>query len=76
MECLVYLVEDPYFTVASDDRYERVTRVLNRLAETLANPLAAKYEINGIKSLFGGGGQAGNLDLAKNFVDLAIAHLR
>jgi hypothetical protein len=77
VECLVYLVEDGYFTVASDDRYERVSRVLNRLAEFLASPLIAytKYEINGIKLLFGGG-QAWTLDTARNFVNLAISHLR
>lgn len=77
LECLVYLVEDRYFTVASDDRYERVSRILNRLAEILANPLIAytSYEINGIKSLFGGG-QAWTLDTARNFVNLAISHIR
>jgi len=77
VECLVYLVEDGYFTVASDDRYERVSRVLNRLAEFLANPLIActKYEINGIKPLFGRG-QAWTLDAARNFANLAISHLR
>jgi hypothetical protein len=77
VECLVYLVEDGYFTVPSDDRYERVTGVLNRLTEILGNPLIAftKSEINGIKPLFGGG-QAWGLDLAKTFVDLTIAHLR
>lgn len=77
VECLVYLVEDRYFTDASDDRYGRVSRVLNRLAEILANPLIAytSYEINGIKSLFGGG-QAWTLDTARNFVNLAVAHIR
>lgn len=77
LECLVYLVEDRYFTVASDDRYERVSRILNRLAEILANPLIAytSYEINGIRSLFGGG-QAWTLDTARNFVNLAISHIR
>jgi hypothetical protein len=77
VECLVYLVEDRYFTVASDDRYGRVSRVLDRLAEMLENPLIAysSYEINGVKSLFGGG-QAWTLDTAKAFVSLAISHIR
>jgi hypothetical protein len=77
VECLVYLVEDGCFTVESDDRYGRVTRVLNRLAEILANPLIAytANEINGIKPLFGGG-QAWTLDTSRNFVNLAISHLR
>jgi hypothetical protein len=77
VECLVYLVENHYFIVETDDRHARVTRVLNRLAEILANPLIAyaSYEINGIKSLFGGG-QAWTLDTAKNFVSLAVSHIR
>ncbi len=77
VECLVYLVEDRYFTVEADDRYVRVTRVLHRLAEILAGALTAYTvnEINGIKPLFGGG-QAWTLDTARNFVNLAISHLR
>lgn len=77
VECLVYLVEDRYFTDPSDDRHGRVSRVLNRLAETLANPLTAfiSYEINGIKPLFGGG-QAWTIDTARNFVTLAVSHIR
>jgi hypothetical protein len=77
VECLMYLVEDRYFTDPSDDRYGRVSRVLNRLAEILANPLIAytSYEINGIKLLFGGG-QAWTLDTARNFVNLAVSHIR
>jgi len=45
VECLVYLVEDPYFTVASDDRYERVTRVLNRLAALRRKPSACPSDL-------------------------------
>lgn len=77
VECLVYLVEDRYFTVEADDRYARVTRVLNRLAEILAGALTAcsVNEINGIKPLFGGG-QAWTLDTARNFVNLAVSHIR
>jgi hypothetical protein len=76
-ECLVYLVDDQYFTTASDDRYNRVSRVLNRLAEILANPLFAYtlYEINGVKPLFGGG-QGWTLDTARSFASLAISHVR
>ena len=77
VECLLYLVEDHYFAEPSDDSYGRVSRVINRLAEILANPLIAytRLEINGIKSLFGGG-QAWTLDTAINFVNLAKAHIR
>jgi len=77
VECLVYLVEDRYFTDPSDDRYGRVSRVLNRLAEILANPLIAytSCEINGVKLLFAGG-QAWTLDTARNFVNLAVSHIR
>ena len=76
LECLVYLVEDRYFTDASDDRYGRVSRVLNRLTEILANPLIAytSYEINGIKLLFAGG-QGWSLETARNFVSLAVSHI-
>jgi hypothetical protein len=72
VECLVHLVEDRYFTEPSDDRHGRVSRVLNRLAEILANPpiAYASYEINGIKLLFAGV-QAWTLDTARNFVNLA-----
>jgi len=77
VECLVYLIEDRYFTDPSDDRYGRVSRVLNRLAEILANPLIvySSYEINSIKLLFAGG-QAWTLDAARNFVNLAVSHIR
>ena len=77
VECLVYLVEDRYFTVEADDRYARVTRVLNRLAEILAGALTAYTvnEINGIKPLFSGC-QAWALDTTRSFVNLAISHLR
>ena len=77
VECLIYLVEDRYFTEPSDDRYGRVSRVLNRLAEIFANPPIAytSYEINGIKLLFAGG-QAWTLDTARNFVNLAVSHIR
>ncbi len=77
VECLVYLVEDGYFTDASDDRCGRVSRVLDRLAEILASPPTAftAHEINGIKLLFAGG-QAWTLDAARNFVNLAVSHIR
>jgi hypothetical protein len=77
VECLVYLVENGHFTVEADDRYGRASRVLNRLAEILGNPLVvySSYEINGVKSLFGGG-QAWTLDTAKAFVSLATSHIR
>jgi hypothetical protein len=76
IECLVYLAEDHHFKIESDDRYDRVKRVLIRVSEILAGGLYAytSTEINGIKPLFGGG-QSWTLDSARTFVNLAIAHL-
>jgi hypothetical protein len=47
------------------------------VAEILANPLIvySSYEINSIKLLFAGG-QAWTLDAARNFVNLAVSHIR
>jgi hypothetical protein len=76
IECLVYVVEDHAFIVNTDDRYDRVKRVLNRIAQILENPLFAYSvtEINGIKPLFGGN-QAWTLETARSFINLALAHL-
>ncbi|MEK1930254.1 MAG: hypothetical protein AAAC47_10805 [Pararhizobium sp.] len=75
IECLVYLVEDAYFTVLDDDRYDRVRRVLARIKAILAHPTAPYLsEINGIKQLFAPG-QAWTLETARSFVDRALIHL-
>ncbi|MWA35488.1 hypothetical protein [Burkholderia pseudomallei] len=54
VECLVYLVEDEYFLIESDDQYGRVRRIAHRLQALLANSqaVAQMTEINGIKLLF------------------------
>lgn len=54
VECLAYGVEDEYYLVDADDRYDRIRRVLNRLAELLndAGWRSNATEINGIKYLF------------------------
>ena len=52
VECLVYLVEDSFFTVASDDRYGRVQRVVQRLHAILFGATSALFEINDLKWLF------------------------
>lgn len=54
VECLVYLVEDEYFLIESDDQYGRVQRIARRLQALLSNFQATEQmtEINGIKLLF------------------------
>jgi hypothetical protein len=50
----VYLVEDDYFLVDSDDRYDRVRRIAHRLQALLSAPQTVEHmtEINGVKLLF------------------------
>lgn len=76
IECLVYAVEDEYFTVPDDDRYGRVQRVLNRISQRVGSALGAVwlYEINGIKPLFNAG-QAWTQADAQNFLNAALRHL-
>jgi hypothetical protein len=76
VECLVYSVEDSYFLVESDDRYERVRRVTRRIAELLANEQAADRltEINGLKWLFHND-QAWTRADARTFAGAASAYL-
>jgi hypothetical protein len=54
IECLTYLVEDSYFLVEPDDRYDRANRVLYRMWELLDNPgwVSSATEINGIRGFF------------------------
>lgn len=79
IECLVYLVEDDYFTFDGDDRYGRVKRVLERALWIVLNgkgviPINPLYEINGVKALFESG-QAWTKADAIAFLSVAIAHL-
>jgi hypothetical protein len=77
IECLTYAVEDAYFLVETDDRYDRANRILRRMWELLDNPTWVKTatEINGIKFLFHVT-QPWTVDGAKGFVALAPAQLR
>lgn len=54
VECLVCCVENEYFLVDADDRYDRVRRVVERLLERIVEIawIATATEINGIKILF------------------------
>jgi leucyl aminopeptidase (aminopeptidase T) len=54
VECLVYGVEDDFFLIERDDRYDRLLRILKRLAEQLAdaNWCHMATEVNEIKFLF------------------------
>jgi hypothetical protein len=76
VECLTFAVEDPYFLVEGDDRYDRIKRVVGRMQELIANPLwtSTAMEISGFKALFGSS-QAWNLAGAKAFVDAALTRL-
>lgn len=77
IECLTYVVEDAYFLVEADDRYDRANRILGRMWELLESPLwtSTATEINGIKFLFNIA-QPWTVDDAKGFVALALAQLR
>jgi hypothetical protein len=68
VECLVYRVEDHYFLVEADDRYDRLRRVVERMLEQLNNPtwVRAAMEINEVKLLFGSH-QGWTADAAKQF---------
>jgi hypothetical protein len=76
VECLVYLVEDEYFLVETDDRFQRLFRVVARIKKRLADDtFAAKAcEINDIKILFHHE-QAWTLADARSFLDAALARL-
>jgi hypothetical protein len=76
VECLVHAVEDSYFLVDSDDRYDRVRRVALRMqAILLHRPTAANlHEINNLKWLFHDN-QAWTYDDACTFVNAVVVHL-
>lgn len=76
IECLVYLVEDEYFNVAVDDRYDRFRRVVERVAKLLEHDdiEAEALEVNNIKFLFRPK-QAWTLADARNFLAAANARL-
>ena len=76
VECLVYLVEDEYFMVETDDRYDRVRRVAMRLQKRLeaGRSGAALNEINDVKLLFGSH-QGWTHANALTFIHAVVAHL-
>jgi hypothetical protein len=55
VECLVYRIEDDYFLVEADDRYDRLLRIIRRMHEQLNDPawLSTANEVNEVKLLFG-----------------------
>lgn len=77
VECLTYVVEDAYFLVETDDRYDRTIRILYRMWELLNDPAWAStaMEINGIKFLFHAS-QPWTVEDAKAFVAVALGQLR
>jgi hypothetical protein len=76
VECLVYVVEDAYFLIDEDDRYNRLLRLLGRLHDRLSDPAWSQdaREVNNIKYLFRSG-QSWSHDRASQFVSAAIARL-
>ncbi len=73
VECLIYLADDWCFTVATDDRYDRVRRVLANALEKVCT-VQSLNEVNEIKPLFGAG-QAWARKDAIAFLEAALAHL-
>ncbi|MBL6599773.1 MAG: hypothetical protein ISP41_12840 [Alphaproteobacteria bacterium] len=76
VECLVYAVEDRYFLIEEDDRYDRVLRVALRIREMLSYPdFASKMtEINEVKTLFHSN-QAWTYPQALAFARAVVAYL-
>ncbi|MGY4289034.1 hypothetical protein ACVWXO_008254 [Bradyrhizobium sp. LM2.7] len=76
VECLVYRVEDPYFLVEADDRYDRLLRILGRLHDRLGDDAWTRdaTEVNDVKYLFREG-QAWTLQNARQFVAAAVTRL-
>lgn len=77
IESLAYAVEDAYFLVEADDRYDRTIRILYRMWELLNDPAwtTTATEINGIKFLFHAT-QPWTVEDAKGFVAAAVGQLR
>jgi hypothetical protein len=76
VECLVYLVEDEFFLVETDDRYDRILRILYWLRAKLNDPAWCDEasEVNEIKLLFRNN-FAWTSSEALNFVNAAIKRL-
>src|SRR5262249_1495108 len=76
IECLVYGVEDQFFLVEDDERYDRFLRVVTRMYGHLQDQVwcAAATEINGVKPLFGEE-QGWTVDGARKFVVAAWQRL-
>jgi hypothetical protein len=76
IECLVYGVEDQFFLVEDDERYDRLLRVVTRMYGQLHDQVwcATATEINGVKPLFGEE-QAWTVDGARKFVVAAWQRL-
>ena len=77
VECLAYGVEDEYFLVETDDRYDRLQRIVLRIHEHLNDAiwLGAATEINGVKPLFGTH-QLWTTDMARRFSAEAWTRLK
>ena len=76
VECLTYAVEDGYFLVEKDDRYDRARRILAHLEELLNNTswVSTATEINEVKFLFHQA-QPWTIEDAKAFVQAARQRL-
>lgn len=76
VECLVYAVENSYFGVESDDRYDRVRRIAHRMRDLLtdASTAALLLEINQVKWLFHSEQSWSHSD-ALAFANAAVMHL-
>jgi hypothetical protein len=76
VECLVYVVEDDFFLVEADDRYDRILRILYRLRDRLSDPVWCNdaTEVNEIKYLFRTNTSWTSAE-ALNFVNAAMKRL-
>jgi hypothetical protein len=76
IECLVYMVEDKYFLVEGDDKFDRVRRIALRMKSMLRDTSLTPRlrEINGIKLLFNAD-QNWTLATAIAFANAAVTHL-
>jgi hypothetical protein len=76
VESLVYGVEDAFFTMEQDDRYDRLLRIVQRIRAQVHDQQCANaaVEINGINPLFLATVPT-RLNSAKKFADLALRRL-